>query len=653
MSKNVHEVIAGLFASDGQPQAANFDLRLIRRRGRPFLLLPDGLTAARTGLNIYSAQRRRARIWRQCLPVLFQTPLARLFRRIHFQANASSEIVQFMAQQAGVPADQISAAAIKLSEVGLRSRLVLLVCDEGGRPARVIKAGLNAIGREANDREADFLAQLPAGKIGCARLTGRLTTPTLSAFATDYFPGSSPRDDAGLEHLFHDWLNRNENLPLASLPVWRELDAAVGTSHRNTWQQINTRLAGKNIHTTLYHGDFAPWNIRAVNSRNLQAFDWERGSRHGIPGWDWFHFTIQTAILARRYSAERAAAEVEQLIHSQRFKKYADDAGIAEIVQPLILAYLLNHIWVTQPSEGGKTNAALFDLLCGHWLKATEPAAVPFAPSDAPATGLWAAARRQLDSASRQWRNLFWEPTLNSKAPSSWSAEFQAHWFAVLGTGLLLTVIGILQFHTTSHLMFLPFYVATCALLTLKAGRRWGALSAAAAAVIAPLVVAARDADFRDPEVMVWNTIMRLIILEMCVFFVDRIHTQQAVHHRPAKDCPPAKPSENWAVLLACGLYLAIVAWLDYITNPHLIFLPLYLFPCMMLTLVLNFRWGVAVAVLSIAVGTTIESLTSKLPQLSLPEVFVWNFMMRLVICLLVLALLNRIRKENILFIQR
>jgi len=59
------------------------------------------------------------------------------------------------------------------------------------------------------------------------------------------------------------------------------------------------------------------------------------------------------------------------------------------------------------------------------------------------------------------------------------------------------------------------------------------------------------------------------------------------------------------------------------------------------------------VAVLSIAVGTTIESLTSKLPQLSLPEVFVWNFMMRLVICLLVLALLNRIRKENILFIQR
>ncbi len=204
--------------------------------------------------------------------------------------------------------------------MGSSSRLVLLVCDEGGRPARVIKVGLNLKGRAATDKEADFLAQLPPGRLGGIHLTGRLSTQTLSAFSMEYFHGTSPNDDAGLEHLFHDWLNKDEAVPLESLTLWRELSAAIGNSHRDAWWEINSALVGKTIHTTLYHGDFTPWNVRVINSRNLQAFDWERGDRHGIPGWDWFHFTVQTAILARRHSAERAAAEVEALIYSKRSK---------------------------------------------------------------------------------------------------------------------------------------------------------------------------------------------------------------------------------------------------------------------------------------------------------------------------------------------
>ena len=392
MSKTVDDTIKVLFASQGKSQPVDFKWRLVRRRGRPFMLLPVDPKMARTGLNLYSAQRWRAKIWRHSLPWMFQTPLAGFFEPSRFQADASAEIIQFMAQQAGVAAERFFPAAIKLSELGSNCRLVLLLCDESGRPSSVIKAGLNPQGRAATDKEADFLAQLPAGKPGGVCLTGRISTPDLSAFSMDYFPGTSPHDDAGLEQLFHDWVNTDELVPLESLPSWLALSAAVAAPNLDVWRQINLALAGKTVHTTLYHGDFTPWNVRVVSSRNLQAFDWERGSVNGIPGWDWFHFTVQTAILARRYSTERAAAEVEELIHSMRFKKYAAAAGINDIVKPLLLAYLLNHVWVTQPSEGRRRTAALFDLLAAHWLMK------PPAPDGCrPARVSGTLPRRQLD----------------------------------------------------------------------------------------------------------------------------------------------------------------------------------------------------------------------------------------------------------------
>ncbi|MEJ0088423.1 MAG: hypothetical protein WDM80_01485 [Limisphaerales bacterium] len=655
MSKAVQDTIQALFASQGKTQPVDFEWRLACRHGRPFMLLPVDPKVARTGLNLYLAQRWQAKIWRRSLPWMFRTPLAGFFEPIRFQADASAEIIQFMARQVDIAAECVFPAAIKISEIGSSSRLVLLLCDESGRPACVIKAGLNPNGRMATDKEADFLAQLPAGKLGGVRLTGRISTPTLSAFSMDYFPGASPHDDAGLEHLFHDWLNPDEVILLESLPVWHGLSAAVGASHLKAWRQINLALAGKTIHTTLYHGDFTPWNVRVVSSRNLQAFDWERGDRHGIPGWDWFHFTVQTAILARRHSVERAAAEVEELIHSMRFKKYAAAAGIAGIVEPLLLAYLLNHVWVTKPSEGCRKTAALFDLLAAHWLKKPPipaVAALPAPVEPCPAVS-WVAAGRQLAFAARQWRDLFWEPSLNFRLQASWRKEFQAHWFILLITIFLLAVIATAQFYTTLHLTFLPFYVFTCALLAWKAGRRLGALLAAVAAVVAPLVVAARDVDFRVPEVVLWNATMRFIILQMCVLFVDRIHKQrQIVHHRPAGDSQPVKLSENWAVVLASATFLAIIGVLDYITNPHLIFLPLYLFPCMMLKLVSNLRWGITAALIATAIATWVECLTNQI-NYHLTEIFAWNFSMRLSVCLLVLFLLHRIRKENILFRNR
>ena len=654
MSKRIPPIIAALFSGPGRSQPMAFEWRLISRHDRPFLLLPCGLAATRTGLCLYSAQRLRAKIWRKILPALLQSPLSRFFEHICFEADASADILQFMAQQSGIPAERICPPAIKLSDVGSRSRLVLLLCDEGGRPARVIKAGLNAAGRLATDQEADFLAQLPANKLGCIRLTGRLVTPAVSAFATDYFPGTSPYDDAGLEHLFHDWLSRDEPVPLESLPAWRDLAAVMAGTGMAAWPQIQSALAGKKIRRTLYHGDFAPWNVRVVNSRNLQAFDWERGSHAGVPGWDWFHFTVQTAILARRHSPERAAAEVEQLVHSPRFQKYAAAAGIAGIVEPLVLSYLLHHLWVIRPLEGATTTARLFEFLSGHWqmqpLPAPGVAARP-AEDSAPA-GLWATARRQLNAAGGHAFNLFWEPSLNFHDQPPLGAKILRHWRDVLLAAGLLAALGAGQFFAGVAVSLMPLYVAVCVLLAWKTDRRVGTLMAVVAAMVGPLVVGMKDAGYASLPVVSWNSAMRFIILEISVLFAIRIREQKNLFHPPVGVAPPpAKIADNWAVLLACGIWFAAIAVLDSVTGPHLTCMPLYLFPCMMVTLVFNLRWGVVAAALAAFTDIFLQSCADA--RFQAPRIFGWNLLMRLSLFLLVIVLLDRIRRNSILFSAR
>jgi hypothetical protein len=646
--------IETLFASEGPPrQPVHFDWWLIRRKGRPFLLLPATMTDAWVGLELYSAQRRRAKIWRAFLPLLFKTPAASLFDRVHFEADAGSEIMQFLARQSGLTATPIQAVAIKFGGAVQRSRLVLLLCDETHRPVSVVKVGLDSSGREVTDREADLLEKLPFGMLGCIRITGRLNTPVLSAFATAYFPGDSPGDDAGMERLFHAWLNPGPSVPLASLETWRELAAMVAEADPGAWQVLSVALAGKTVRTTLYHGDFAPWNIRAINVQNLQVFDWERGRLQGIPGWDWFHFIVQTAILAKRLSVERVAAEVEQLLHSERFKKYAAEAGISDSAEPLLLAYLLHQKWVIKPHEGGKTTAELFELLSVCWQMTPQPAGVPAAaPAESPGSGMWTGAVLQLKSAAAQLSNLFWEPSLTAIVPPPLRTQFLRHWPVVLLAGLMLAGVATAHYFSSTHLVFLPFYLVPCALLTWKIDWRWGALAATAAAAAGPLIVSMKDSGLHKLDVTVWNMVMRFLTLQLCVLFVGQIHKQKKLFRSHASpNRRPVKFTGNWAVVLVSGLLFMIVAALDFVTDPHMIFLPLYLLPCMILTLVLNLPWGITAALVAAVSNSLVDYSTS--PDYEVAAVFGWNFVMHLAIFLIVTLLLDRICRENILFLSK
>jgi hypothetical protein len=257
-----------------------------------------------------------------------------------------------------------------------------------------------------------------------------------------------------------------------------------------------------------------------------------------------------------------------------------------------------------------------------------------------------------LQSAWRQLANVFWEPTLAAMVQPSMAARFLAHWPVALFGCLWLAAVTGAHYLYLNHQMMLPFYAVPCLLAAWKMGRRWGALFAVVTAFIGPVVTALKEPATHPVELVCWNSAMRFVILQMCVFLTDRIHRQKDFLRRlTARNRRPAKLAENWAVVLASGLWFLLVAWGDVFTGPRVIFLPLYLFPAILITLFLNLRWGTLVVLLS-ALNACAEEYLSRY-NASVAQVFGWNFAMRFLILFLVILLLDRVRQENVLFTSR
>jgi hypothetical protein len=108
--------------------------------------------------------------------------------------------------------------------------------------------------------------------------------------------------------------------------------------------------------------------------------------------------------------------------------------------------------------------------------------------------------------------------------------------------------------------MLLPIYGVPCLLAAWKMGRRWGTLFAALTGIIGPLV-AAKEPIYNDAVLICWNSLMRFLILQMCVFLTDRIHRHRNFFRRltmPGRR--PADLAGNWAVALASALWFLLVA---------------------------------------------------------------------------------------------
>jgi len=239
--------------------------------------------------------------------------------------------------------------------------------DEAGRPVTVVKAGADEEARRLVAHEADFLESWPEDIPGAPRLVERFDYSHVRALAVDFVPGLPPKSEeyTGLEKTLSPWVNTRRKVKFAELPGWQRLcaDAGVHFAGWNFWSELDKA----ECHPAIYHGDFAPWNIKVIADGWL-ALDWERGETEGVPGWDWFHFVIQHALLVRRESVERLEARVSRALGSEEFTRYAILARIKGVERQLFVAYLNYTLQVLKQTEELPRLQSLLNRLAQKWL---------------------------------------------------------------------------------------------------------------------------------------------------------------------------------------------------------------------------------------------------------------------------------------------
>jgi len=354
-----------VFASDAAPTEKR-SMRLLKKGGRPFLLLPRNGNLAARCLDLYPAQTSKARLAKFVLKSLLRLGLPAGAQAAPLNLSGKSDFIAFLRSIVKFEGEQIPNFGILAGNPASDSqRFIILLFDRKGIPAAVVKAGVTAPAQGLVQKESAFLASA-GGRIGIPRFIQAFSDSKIKAVALPYITGKIPDslDGKGLRQLLVSWADPKEKVCLRDIACWRALGSS---SAQSALKILKPAFEERFVHLTLCHGDFAPWNIKVLPNGDWVAIDWERGELQGIPGWDWFHFLIQPGILVKKLCAPELADAVESLIASTDFQEYASATGIHGGERDLILAYLLHMLHVVRPAEGLEENRSLLELLAARW----------------------------------------------------------------------------------------------------------------------------------------------------------------------------------------------------------------------------------------------------------------------------------------------
>jgi hypothetical protein len=323
---------------------------LLRRAGNPFLLLPDDRRLAAKGLGLYSAQTKSARLAKTALRIALLLGMKPRLERIKLRPASGSGFATYLARGAGLMDTSFPRLALLAGNPRARGRrCVLLVFDGRGTPATVVKAGSGEAAQQLISQEESFLKSAPPKLPGIPLLKSTFSSKQIRALTMDYLQGDIPPTGQieAVGQLLSSWILPGPTRQVRDLAVWRRLQDAHGGQLPASVQ----KLAEAKVRPVVFHGDFAPWNIK-VQAGTWTALDWERGELNGMPLWDWLHFVVQPALLVQRASTQMVLDRIEELFGSGPFRRYAEQAGILGLEHLLSWTYLQYCIHVVAQTEG-------------------------------------------------------------------------------------------------------------------------------------------------------------------------------------------------------------------------------------------------------------------------------------------------------------
>lgn len=344
-------------------------LSVLSRHGHALLYLPRERRLSLPALALYPAQRPLARMARSAVRALLAMGLAPVLPTTRLALPAQAPFTEFLERL--TPGTTVPAFAILAGNPHAAGRrFIFLLFDQAAQPTLVVKAGLGEAAAALIQHEGAFLSAVPPEATGIPGLRARHQADGVHALAMDHLKGHAPTEanDQRMADVLGSWLDPGTTLAPEAIPAWRRLMEVCG--EEPLLRTACQRLQKTPIHPVLYHGDFAPWNVKVASNGQWQVLDWERGERVGMPCWDWFHYRLQTGLLVDRFPLEQHVQQIEQWINAEALRHYASRAGVAPVLRELFLAHLLYSMKIIGPSESLPVKRDLLNTLAAKWTSA-------------------------------------------------------------------------------------------------------------------------------------------------------------------------------------------------------------------------------------------------------------------------------------------
>ncbi|EEF57258.1 hypothetical protein [Pedosphaera parvula] len=360
---------AELFQAKGQADC-HLQFRTVKKAGQPFLLLPDSRLLAARSLSLYPAQTSKARLARKALSVALKLGMPLPLEKVTLAIVTGDPFASFLKELVGGKPGRFPSFALLAGNPNVEGRrFILLLFDERDQPAVVVKAGIGESASRLIRKESAFLQSAPPSIGGLPEFLRTLSSVKVEALALRYIEGDSPQGEVGdgIGNILANWIDRQKRVGIEDVPAWQNLKER--TSSNPLLARLTGEFANLNFHPAIFHGDFAPWNIK-VSSKDgtWTVLDWERGEKIGFPTWDWLHYVIQTGILVDKLATEKLVERLQTLFGAREFQNYLKLSGLEGAEKYLAIAYLLYSVEVLQQTEGRQRATELLARLAHNWI---------------------------------------------------------------------------------------------------------------------------------------------------------------------------------------------------------------------------------------------------------------------------------------------
>ncbi len=311
---------------------------LLKREGHELLAIPANHRGSPDAVGLYLPQTWKARLAKTIFRLALAGPLAGLLpsRPVDWR---KADFTDFLCSLSDNHPPDFCVLSGNPAEPGRRFLFGLL--DKHGRCHHVVKCAVDPVGRELIEQEAAVLGCLGGKFPGIPRVRSALSTDDCSAFAIDFFPAPD-RVPSRSERvaLVRQWISQEPPRNFATLhSMPRPGDPYIADSDLM-------------IKRVIFHGDFAPWNIRH-DGKEWMVIDWEKARLLGPPLWDLLHYEIQEEILVHRSSVGKVRQRIHSLIQDTCVRSYLADCGAGEIAGLLLQGYL-SHLDKIYPAIRGR-----------------------------------------------------------------------------------------------------------------------------------------------------------------------------------------------------------------------------------------------------------------------------------------------------------